>query len=199
MAPTPSSPEHLGAGERRALLGVARAAIAHALAHGRRLAVDVAAFPPRLREPGASFVTLEIDGHLRGCIGTLEARVPLVRDVATHAHAAAFEDPRFPPLTAAEWPRVELHVSVLTPPEPLPAGSEAELLAQLRPGVDGLILEAPGHRATFLPAVWEDLPAPAEFLGHLKRKAGLPAAYWSPELRFARYTTEAFGDDPAAS
>lgn len=175
--------------ERRLLLDTARRSIAHGLRHGQALPVEPTGYPAALRETRATFVTLERRGRLRGCIGTLEAHQPLVCDVADHAYAAAFNDPRFPPLTLIEAEELVLHISVLTPPEPLACGSEAELLARLRPGVDGLILEDDTYRATFLPAVWDDLPEPAEFLTQLKLKAGLPAEHWSATLRFRRYRT----------
>jgi uncharacterized protein len=129
---------------------------------------------------------------LRGCIGSLEARRPLALDVAENAFASAFRDPRFAPLARAEEPRLDLHISVLSEAEQIPVRSEAELLASLRPGIDGVILSAGARRGTFLPSVWEQLPEPHRFLAQLKRKAGLPADYWSAELRVERYTVEAF-------
>ncbi len=191
-APPADSRAALGAEARRRLLRVAAASIAHGLETGRPLPVDPAEYPPALRVPGAAFVTLHLHGRLRGCIGSLEARRPLVVDVAENAYAAAFRDPRFPPLLAAEFPQVEIEISRLTPAEPLTVSSEAELLQRLQPGVDGLILEEGAHRATFLPAVWETLPDPREFLAQLRVKAGLPPDYWSPTLRLYRYRTEAF-------
>ncbi len=143
-----------------------------------------------LRSERASFVTLELDGRLRGCIGTLEAYRPLAVDVAANAWAAAFRDPRFLPVTRPEVERLEIHVSVLSPPEPMAFCSEADLLAQLRPFVDGLVLEEGVRRGTFLPSVWDSLPDAGEFLAQLKRKAGLPPDYWSETLRVGRYTTQ---------
>lgn len=145
---------------------------------------------PEWRQPGASFVTLTRHGELRGCIGSLEAWRPLAEDVAANARAAAFRDPRFTPLTAGELAGIRVEVSLLTPAQPLPWRDEAEALAQLRPGIDGVILIAGRHRATFLPQVWEQLPNPADFLAHLKRKAGLAADYWGSDLRLERYTVE---------
>lgn len=145
-----------------------------------------------LREPGASFVTLKLDGDLRGCIGTIDAHRPLAEDVARNARAAAFRDPRFPPVSDVELPRLEVEVSVLTPRETLAVASEAEALAQLRPGVDGIALEFNGASATFLPQVWENLPEPEAFLDALRRKAGLPARFWHPDVRLSRYTVEKF-------
>ena len=191
--------EHLSLEERAMLLRVARAAIDRGLASRQPPEVEVAAFPPALREVAATFVTLKLDGELRGCIGTLEARDPLILDVALHAYAAAFDDPRFLPVRRDEFERLDISVSVLTRPEPLKVSNQAELLEQLRPGRDGLILDYPGHRATFLPAVWAQLPDPRDFLAHLKRKAGLPPGYWSPDLRLYRYRVDSFGAPFAAA
>ena len=189
-----SSIETLSKPDRAALLDVARASIRHGLRHGQALEVDPVDYPETLRPPRATFVTLEIGDQLRGCIGALVARQPLVQDVAAHAFAAAFEDPRFPELRENEFPKLDIHISVLSPPEPLSFSSEGELLAQLRPGVDGLIIQFRHYRATFLPAVWEQLPDPYVFLAQLKQKAGLPLDFWSPELSAERYTAEYFGD-----
>ncbi len=145
-----------------------------------------------LRASGASFVTLRLDEDLRGCIGSIDARRPLGEDVARNAHAAAYRDPRFPPVSAGERPRLAIEVSVLSPREPLVVASEAEALARLRPGVDGVALEYGGASATFLPQVWESLPGPEEFLEQLRRKAGLPARFWHEDLRLSRYTVEKF-------
>jgi uncharacterized protein len=185
-----SLPGGYGPDERRLLRALARQSIEHGLDRGRALQPEPDAYPQRLREWRASFVTLEYRGRLRGCIGALEACQPLVCDVAEHAYAAAFNDPRFPPLSPPEATELELHISVLTPPEPLVCASEAELLARLQPGIDGLILYEQTRRATFLPAVWDDLPDPRDFLVYLKRKAGLTPDYWSAELRFERYRAE---------
>lgn len=157
---------------------------------GETLAVKAADYPTPLREPRATFVTLEVDGKLHGCIGTLEARQSLVEDVVSNAHGAAFRDTRFPVLTMTEFERLEIHISILSPPEPMEFVSEDDLIAKLRPRVDGLILEEGIHRGTFLPAVWEALPVPREFLRQLKLKAGLNADYWSNRIRVRRYTAE---------
>lgn len=145
-----------------------------------------------LREPGASFVTLKIEGELRGCIGSIEARRTLGEDVARNAHAAAYRDPRFPAVSADEVPRLAVEVSVLSEREPLAAADERDALSLLRPGIDGIYLEYEGLSSTFLPQVWESLPAPEDFLGELKRKAGLPRAFWHPGVRLSRYTVEKF-------
>jgi AmmeMemoRadiSam system protein A len=157
---------------------------------GDTLSVQATDYPEPLRVLRATFVTLHIDAKLRGCIGTLEARQTLVQDVASNAYSAAFRDPRFSALTWTEYERLDIHISVLSLPEPLQFSSEDELLAQLRPRVDGLIIEEGYNRGTFLPAVWEQLPDPREFLRQLKHKAGLPPDYWSSRIRVQRYTTE---------
>jgi hypothetical protein len=192
----PDAPAHtpLTPGQRRTLTEVARASIAHGLSHGLPLPTRAEDYEPALRAIRGTFVTLDLDGALRGCIGSLEAHQPLVEDVARHAFDAAFRDPRFLPVTAAEAPRLELHISVLSPNEPLVLREEADLLRQLRPGVDGLIIAQGRHRATFLPSVWESLPEPTQFLAHLKRKAGIPPAPSDEPLRAWRYTTESFSD-----
>ena len=164
------------------LLAIARAAI-EAKLYGSASAVDA----PWLRQAGATFVTLMKDGQLRGCIGSLEASRPLGADVAENAIAAAFRDPRFPPMTPDEWPRVRIEVSLLSAPKPMRFADEADLLAQLRPGEDGVILEADGRRATFLPQVWESIPDKRAFLLELARKAGLPADVRLARCRISRY------------
>lgn len=166
------------------LLPLARAAIAGEL--GRPQAADDSA--PWLREPGACFVTLTRQGELRGCIGTLEAHRPLLTDVRVNAVAAAFHDPRFAPLSMRELDLVEVEVSLLSPMQALDFASEAEALALLRPGIDGVVLSYGSRRSTFLPQVWEQLPDVHAFMAHLKRKAGLPADFWHAELRLQRYT-----------
>ncbi len=166
------------------LLPLARAAIAREFGHAG-LADDTA---PWLRERGACFVTLTQDGRLRGCIGTLEAHRALLDDVRANALAAAFHDPRFAPLSARELNRTEVEVSLLSPMETMTFDTETEALAQLRPGVDGVVLAFGARRSTFLPQVWEQVPEVEEFMAHLKRKAGLPADFWHGEVRLQRYT-----------
>lgn len=175
------------------LLDLAKASIRHGLQTGQPLPVDVAALPPELQAVRATFVTLYKHGELRGCIGMLKAVRPLAEDIAENAFAAAFRDYRFSPLTEDELARLDIHLSLLTPPEAMVFVSEEDLLAQLRPGEDGLIIEEGARRGTFLPAVWESLPNPRQFLRHLKQKAGLPADYWSDTLRVSRYRAEVIG------
>lgn len=183
------SPEPLDERERALLAGIARRSLEDAFA-GRATDLDVAALPARLGAPGACFVTLERDGELRGCIGSIEARRPLAEDVVENARAAAFHDHRFAPLERRELATLDMHLSILTPSEPFPVADEAELLRELVPGEDGLVLEEGLRRSTFLPQVWESLPDPRDFVRQLKRKAGLPPDHWSPTLAFRRYRVE---------
>ncbi|MDF1748848.1 MAG: AmmeMemoRadiSam system protein A [Alphaproteobacteria bacterium] len=158
-----------------------------ALTKGAVPVIDLSTFPDELKAPGATFVTLEKQGRLRGCIGSLQAHQPLVQDLAQNAYRAGFKDPRFPPMTPEELPKIAASISILSPPEQMLFRDEQDLLAQLVPGMDGLILQDGARRSTFLPQVWEQLPDPEQFLGHLKRKAGLPENHWSPTLTAHRY------------
>jgi len=188
----PGSVVSLGDREREILRQVALDSIRHGLATGSPLPITPGSYPAPLEEPGAAFVTLELGKRLRGCIGSYLARRPLVRDVAENAFAAAFRDPRFPPLTPEELQGLDFQISLLTPPVLVEVESREELLAALRPGVDGLLLEDPPHRSIFLPQVWEALPDPDDFLDELLRKGGLRKGHWSPTLRFHRYTVQEF-------
>ncbi|MEK7666187.1 MAG: AmmeMemoRadiSam system protein A [Pseudomonadota bacterium] len=166
------------------LLAIARAAIAE------QLGVPTPPFDETQwqEEPGATFVTLTCAGALRGCIGSLVAERPLRADVENNARAAAFSDPRFPPVSIREYHEIEVEVSLLSPMQPVTVESEIQALTLLRPGVDGVLLEYGRRRGTFLPQVWEQLPEPRAFLAHLKQKAGLPADFWADEVRLSRYT-----------
>ncbi|MCC7079369.1 MAG: AmmeMemoRadiSam system protein A [Burkholderiales bacterium] len=179
-----TAPERTDASAGATLIGIARAAIGAKLG-GSSTPPEKA---PWLERPCATFVTLTCDDALRGCIGSLEARRALALDVRENAVAAAFRDPRFKPLTAPEWARTSVEISLLSALQALPLDDEAQVLARLRPGVDGLVLEFGHHRGTFLPQVWEQLPEPASFLLNLKRKAGLPPDFWEPGMRLSRYT-----------
>lgn len=176
--------------EKTILLKVADEAIKFGLDNHQTLPLQLDEYPEKLRAYGASFVTLEIKQQLRGCIGTLEAYQPLIQDVAHNAFAAAFSDPRFNPLAHDEYPNITKHISILSKATPIIFKSEADLLQQLRPNIDGLILTDRGYRGTFLPAVWESLPTPQLFLQHLKLKAGLSEDYWSETIKISRYTVE---------
>ena len=167
------------------LLPIARSAISKAL---NQPVGDVDESPPWLQEKGASFVTLTMHQHLRGCIGSLEAHRPLLLDVKANAYAAAFRDPRFSPLTAEEFDATEIEISLLSPQQPLVFRSEAEALAQLQPQLDGIVFQYGHYRSTFLPQVWEQLTDPATFMAHLKHKAGLHPDFWHDDVQLYRYT-----------
>ena len=176
------------------LLRVARGSIQYGLVHGEPSPVHCEQLPAPLSEPAASFTTLRLQGKLRGCCGALEAVHPLAIDVSLSAFRAAFRDPRFNPVGEHEIHAIRLEVSVLSPLESLAVIDEADLLGQLVPGTDGLVLSEDGRRATFLPTVWETLPEPRQFLAALKAKSGLPADYWSGRLEFQRYRTTVYAE-----
>ena len=177
------------------LLGLARRAVERGPG-GALPEPDIGELGEALQAPRASFVTLTAAGRLRGCCGHLEPTAPLGVDVWRAAHASAYRDTRFPPVRREEIDGLRIEVSVLGRPEPLPAGSEPELVEVLRPGLDGVIVALGTARATFLPKVWSSLPEPAAFLRELRRKAGLPGDFWSEDLRWFRYRVEAFGESP---
>ena len=166
------------------LLPLARAAIANQL--GTLLAAREDA--DWLHTTAASFVTLMQQDELRGCIGTLEAHRALIADVRANAVAAAFRDPRFKPLAKHEFDSIRVEISVLSAVASVSFRNEDDALAQLRPGIDGVIFEYGYHRSTFLPQVWENFSDPRLFFGHLKRKAGLPPDFWDPAVKLSRYT-----------
>lgn len=178
--------------QRLELLALARASIEAALPRGELAPYPGKPIDPELNRPGACFVTLRVGEELRGCCGTIEATRPLHADVWNNAWASAFADPRFPALTPEEWTGTGIEISVLSTPEPCDIRNEGELLDVLRPGIDGVILQAGARRSTFLPAVWEQLPDPRQFIRHLKLKAGWPADFWPPDMQVWLYTTESF-------
>jgi len=185
------SPEH-----KQTLLDIARSSIDHNLVHQKPQAVKAEDFASELQEPRATFVTLMINQTLRGCIGMLEATRPLVVDVARNACAAAFSDPRFSPLSRAEFGLLDVHISILSPSAEIQFTSQDDLISQLRVGQDGLVLEeGRRYRGTFLPSVWDSLPDPVDFIRQLKRKAGLAPDYWSDTMRVYRYTTESISEE----
>jgi AmmeMemoRadiSam system protein A len=176
-----------------ALLSAARHALDRAFGH------QGVALPrhPELDAPGATFVTLTQQGELRGCVGTLEARWSLQRDVEQNAFAAAFQDPRFAPLRAGELPYTRIEVSLLSSPVPLSFADEDDLLQRLRPGIDGVVLEWRGRRATFLPQVWDHLSDPREFIAALKDKAGVTEKFWHDGIRVSRYAVDKWKESEA--
>lgn len=184
--------EKLSREDKEALLKLARDAVARA-AHGEQAPeVDLSELSPRLREKRASFVTLlGSDGNLRGCIGTIEAHSPLAHDVQRNAMSSALRDPRFVPVGPDELDGLRIELSILTTPCPLAFDGPEDLLARLRPGVDGVLIEKGWHRATLLPSVWEKIPDPIQFLGMLCLKAGLPEDAWrAPGMAVYTYQAE---------
>jgi len=173
--------------DKKSLLTTARHAIQYGLAYQKAPHMELDKYTPELQAIGASFVTLKESNQLRGCIGTLEAKLPLIQDVAEHAFAAAFNDPRFPPVTHIEEPVIHISISILSQAHPMTFNSEQGLLAQLQVGKDGLIFQYKNHNSTFLPSVWDQIQTPAEFLNHLKVKAGLTQDFWSDEIKISRY------------
>ncbi len=187
--------DELTAQERSFLLQLARQALTEAV-QGKLLSpIDLNSLSPRLRAPGATFVTLTLRGELRGCIGALEPYLPLAEDVREHAVAAGLQDFRFMPVRPPELPDIKIEISRLTIPQPLAYENVMDLPQKLCPGQDGVIIRDGYQRATFLPQVWEKLPDPVEFLDHLCQKMGAPADLWRfKKLRVSIYRVEEFHD-----
>ena len=177
----------------RVLLALARASLAEALGGTKAVVPD----ERWLFEPGACFVTLKRHGELRGCIGSIEARRPLEQDLRENARSAAFRDPRFPPLDEGELASTRIEVTLLSKLEPLDVETEAQAIAALRPGVDGVVLSWGLRRGVFIPQMWERLPDPADFLRTLRRKAGLPADGWPSGARVQRFTAQSWEEEEA--
>jgi len=172
--------------QKQQLLSLARQSIEHGLRTGKPLK-PTGSFEPVLKERVSCFVTITIQGELRGCLGSLEPRRPLVEDVCENAYACAFHDSRFRPLRTEEFESVHIEISVLTPLEPMNFESEADLLSQIVPFKDGLLLCEGRRSATFLPLVWDKIPDKFQFLTQLKKKAELPEYYWSDSIECFRY------------
>ncbi len=192
MPPSPSI--ELDRRARVRLLEIARRSIRHGLDTGVAFSVDTRSIDGPLALLSAVFVTLLRDGRLRGCVGSLEASAPLAQAVATSAFNAAFRDRRFPELQGDEFDALAIEVAVLSPMQSVAAASRDELLDLLEPGLDGLLLEDRGRRATFLPKVWDKMASPHEFVEQLLLKAGLPPDHWSDSLQISRYRTLSFAE-----
>ncbi|MBI3242166.1 MAG: AmmeMemoRadiSam system protein A [Chloroflexi bacterium] len=186
--------------DRSTLLRIAREAVAAAATGKPPPPLDSGSLSPDLLEPRASFVTLTLpDSELRGCIGGLEAQLPLALDVQQHAAGAALDDPRFPPVSPDEAPGLRIEISVLTAPELVPHNTPEALLATLRPGIDGVVLRAGARRATFLPQVWEKVEDPVTFLEMLSEKMGATRNAWRfPNVEVLRYQVEMFEESKPA-
>lgn len=178
--------------DKAACLSVALESIKNGLVKGESIKINIEEYSLQLSQDYSCFVTLHKGNELRGCIGALEAYQPLIVDVAEHAYAAAFKDPRFPSLDKSELEHVHIEISVLGKPESMVFKDENDLLQQIRPNIDGLILEYRHHRGTFLPSVWEQLPDKKDFLNHLKAKAGMSQQWWDKSVKMSRYETLSF-------
>ncbi len=181
--------------DQETLLKIARQSIINGLTNRQAIPIKLQEFSTPLTEKQASFVTLKKHQQLRGCIGMLDATRPLIEDVAENAFAAAFRDPRFDSVSADEIDDISIHISILSIPKPIEFTSEQDLLEKIQPNIDGLILIKGNHRGTFLPAVWESLPKPKDFLDQLKLKAGLNKNVWSEQIKILRYQAESIEED----
>lgn len=186
--------EHYSEAEQQVLLNLARNTVARGVQGLKPERPASESIPAALEQSRACFVTLKIDGHLRGCIGNLEADSALADAVLRNSYLAAFSDERFEPVSEAELDKLQYEISVLTPMVPLPVSSESDLLTKIRPFVDGLVFEAEGRRATFLPSVWEQLRQPELFLRQLRLKAGLAPDYWSDAVQCWTYQAIKIGE-----
>lgn len=183
---------------RRILLDLAYQSIESGLNTGHPLNINLRDYPGVLSRQTATFVTLQKNKQLRGCIGMLKAVLPLAEDICENAYSAAFNDPRFPALERSELEGVDVHISILSPADEMEFSSEQDLISQIRPQIDGLILESGCRNGTFLPSVWQSIPTSEQFLQHLKQKAGLAKNYWSDHIKVFRYTTEVISKDSLA-
>ncbi|WP_062263433.1 AmmeMemoRadiSam system protein A [Endozoicomonas arenosclerae] len=181
--------------DKKSLLRLARHTIAEACVEGNAPKLDTQQYPDRLQAHRATFVTLQKLGELRGCIGSLTPQKPLIEDIAYNAFASAFRDQRFFPVTENELADLSIEISVLTPMSTMNVDNEEDLLSQLTPGVDGLLIQGEYHKATFLPQVWEQLPDPNEFLLHLKHKAGLQSHAWPDDMECFSYQCLKFKEE----
>jgi len=175
---------------KQILLDLAYQSIQTGLDKGHPLNINLRDYPFELSQQRATFVTLEKNKQLRGCIGMLDAVLPLAEDICENAYSAAFKDPRFPKVELEELAELDVHLSILSPSEEMVFTSEQDLITQIRPNVDGLILESGSRKGTFLPSVWQSIPTSEQFLQHLKQKAGLAKNFWSDQIKVYRYTTE---------
>lgn len=199
MAHSPSTEDGaLTSSEQELLLDLAEASIHDGLTSRVPTAVDLDSLPARLHEPRGAFVTLHVCDELNGCIGRLETDEPLGALVPLLAFESAFGDPRLPALQASDLPNLHVEISILSPLEQMAVRDRDDLLTQLQPGTDGVLIRAFPYQATFLPAVWASAPEPDFFVDLLFRKAGLPPGGWPPDLRVYRYRTISFGRTAAA-
>lgn len=176
--------------QQKLLLTLAWQSVAHGLKTGKPLRIDVADYPAAFAEPRATFVTLNYINQARGSFGNLHAIRPLAEDVCENAFAAAFFDRHYPSVTDMEIDDLAIQIDLLSPLENLVFSSELDLVRLLRPDVDGLVLEDGSRHAFLMPSNWQTFHSPMQFLQQLKRKAGLPASYWSKTIKASRFTIE---------
>lgn len=178
--------------EHQLLSTIARDSIQNGLQNHHPLPITLAEVSPPLKKKAATFVTLTLNSTLRGCIGSVVATQPLITDIANNAFNAAFNDPRFSPITAQDLPELSIQISILSTTSKIAHQDEQDLINTITPHVDGIILKDQGRSSTFLPAVWEQLPDPSDFIAHLKLKAGFSQDYWSETLEVYRYSVESW-------
>jgi AmmeMemoRadiSam system protein A len=185
----------LSAEQQKVLLALAQQSLKSGLSQAGAAKIKIQDYDNELQKVAASFVTLHINGNLRGCVGRLEASRPLVEDISENAYGAGFEDSRFSPLQDNELSLLDIHISILTTPQKLQVKDEKDLFKKLRPGLDGLVLREGGRRSTFLPSVWDSLPDVEEFVAALKHKGGWSKNYWSSKILVQTYQVEEFGEE----
>lgn len=188
MAPSRCREPALVPDDAALLLDIAESALIAALRGERPSPPPLGSLPPSLTAHVGVFVTLTVAGELNGCIGTVDAVEPLAHAVARLTLAAAFDDPRLPALRASDLAHLEIEISIMSPLEPIDTRSRSDLVAAMRPGVDGLVIRGGGHAAVFLPSVWEQLPDRADFVDRLFMKAGLPPGLWPAGMQALRFT-----------
>ena len=183
----------LAEAEGKYLLKEARKTIQASIAGEKEASKEEVDLPTVFNEPRGTFVTLTIRGSLRGCIGHIIPQESLIEGIRVNAVNAAFRDPRFRPLSKDEWKNVKIEISILTEPKPLAYADGNDLLAKLRPGIDGVIIKKGFHQSTFLPQVWDQLPDKKAFLNHLCLKAGLNEDAWKKgDLDVSTYQVQPF-------
>lgn len=192
MALSSSAEGVLAPADLGVMFAIAESAIIEGLRGRRPSTPSLESLTPSLREPRGVFVTLTVDDELNGCIGSLSGEEPLGQGVARHAWSAAFADPRLPALRWSDWAGLVIEVSVLSPLEEIPARTRREVIEEIRPGVDGVLISAGARRGVFLPAVWEQLPEPEDFLDHLLLKAGMSSRSWPEGMEAWRFTARKY-------
>lgn len=182
---------------KEALLKLAHRSVRYGVEEGAMMQISSDWFDTDLSVPlsqqRATFVILKKNGMQRGCIGSVEPSRPLAQDVVRNAFMSALLDERFPPVKECELPRIEIYISILSEPSMIVFESEQDLISKLQAGEDGLFLSYNQHQASFLPLMWKQIPSAADFLLHLKVKAGLSSDFWADDIAVYRFSTQHFG------